>query len=299
VNRVVASLCTGPAHVVYELVKLQTLRQHWDGPTVVHCSQDDTAALLDPACREFDCELRRVELIEVAKKSNQQFSSKVAFFADGTFPGKHCLYLDSDLIICDRLTELFEQAEEYGVCLTQFCEWRTGGNGLIAKRIRKWVEVDPTAEEIAERTIAGNYPSPNGGIVCGRVGAGEFVHWLAWCKRGMQTFINDETALQMLYPIWAERGAATMLEGGTFNCSPKHKPPSLSWSDVVICHGHGDSFVRPNKQGVSHWLPIFNACLRDNVGGCAEWDLFALGNKWIKQNFVMVDGQLELKGDVR
>jgi hypothetical protein len=63
--------------------------------------------------------------------------------------------------------------------------------------------------------------------------------------------------------------------GGRWNCSPikKYRPKDMAEEDVVVWHFHGDSATRFEKspEGVAMWWAEYQGCLRDNVGGIAEW----------------------------
>lgn len=281
-NRSVIFLMTGKAHVPYLLVCLRTLRDNYDGDVVIYCTEDETAKLCYPLGQCFDADVRRTEAMKLRK--NVQFTTKVRLFAEGNeLPEGVVAYLDADLIIRQPLDRMFEGAETYGSCFTQFCDWVTNC-GIIEKRIRRFYEFDVDHHRI-DGALANANPSPNGGVFAVNHESCRDLcrEWLDWTVKGNSSFIADETALNILFPVWSLYNAASIITGGRFNCSPKHKPESLAWDDVHILHGHGDSFARPEKKGVEHWWPLFVDCWRTNLGGCRDWSEWHCGNKHLRK----------------
>lgn len=279
-NRSVVYLMTGKAHVPYLLVCLHTLRQHYDGQVVIYCTEDDTAKLCYKLGERFGAEVRRTEAMKLPK--NVQFTTKVRLFAEAIeLPEGVACYLDADLIIRSSIDILFEAAAIHGFCATQFCEWTTQG-GIIARRIERFREFK-VDQSLVDEALNKPYPSPNGGVFAAVPGMPCCKEWLAWTVEGNPSFIADETALNILLPKWMQSMEAGVIAGGAFNCSPKHKPESLAWDEVVILHGHGDSFARPEKKGVEHWLPLFRECWQNNLGGCRDWKEWHCGNKHLRK----------------
>ena len=61
---------------------------------------------------------------------------------------------------------------------------------------------------------------------------------------------------------------------------------SVPDDEVVIWHGHGDCWVRPDKceKGTKMWWSWYQRCLEENLGGIAEWnDEVVPKNKWLKK----------------
>ena len=78
----------------------------------------------------------------------------------------------------------------------------------------------------------------------------------------------------------------TVTASGMYNNSPIYQSKNLRDEDVVVWHFHGDSNARPDKnkgrgqRGVDLWWPIYQHCLRENIGGIAEWR-GSVENKWL------------------
>ncbi len=113
----------------------------------------------------------------------------------------------------------------------------------------------------------------NGGVFCCHPGSPTLARWHEWTKIARKIFISDETALHAVMPKAMQANEMDVLLGGAYNCSLKYQPGTLADADVRIWHVHGDCNARPQKslRAVEMWWPEYRECLRDNVGGIADW----------------------------
>jgi len=130
------------------------------------------------------------------------------------------------------------------------------------------------------------WPSVNGGVWAARPSSPVLPKWYEWTDAAKRNvFIADEAVLHVCSAAFCPTGDMVILCGGAFNCSPKYQPKELLDEHVRIRHFHGDSNVRIGKsqKGYSLWWPIWQTCLDQNIGGCAEWTLEEIGNRWMKK----------------
>jgi len=206
------------------------------------------------------------------------------------------LYLDADTTVHGDLSLLFESAEQFGFCATQWNDWWTGP-GMARKRVEALLEVEGIpAEAIYGITKSGvNWPSVNGGVWAAKPSSPVLPKWHDWTLACGGLFISDERVLHVMQSEFCPVGRmTTLMDKGRWNSSPIHRSPDIGDEDVVVWHYHGDANVRPDKSGgrgrkaVDIWWPIYWECLRENVGGMADWKDSVLrspanrsGNKWL------------------
>lgn len=287
-------LMSGPAHLPYLAASLYTLLQHWSGPVDIHC-WPETCHILQPALERYPI----AGTVTVWREpdyygKNDQFLDKQQV-AMGYAPDDTVLYLDADTTIHGDLELLFDLAEDYGFCATQFNDWTTGQSRMIRKRIGDLLSYPEIVENIGgwiTPIVNGSesVPSVNGGVWAAKPDCRLLPHWyrltmMATVPRS--TFIADEKVLHVLAYLYGGLGEAyTLKEDGRWNCSPKHQPRSLADNKVVVRHYHGDSCCRPAKckRGVDLWWPVLEACLEANTLGVRDWlRLVWRQNKWLKK----------------
>jgi hypothetical protein len=269
---------SGPAHLPYLMASLVTLRKHWSGQVIVNAWPESYRFISD-----LDSELS----VAVQQRSpeyrgkNDQFLDKMKVVMQ-CHPNDVVLYLDADTTIHGDLSPLFESAEKTGFCATQFCGWRSN-EGIARGRVADLLKYPKIPKELVQEVIDHLWPSVNGGVWAAKPTSPVLPLWYEWTKVCIDRFIADECVLHVLMAkFWPDE--MYVLQGGRWNCSPleKFQPKGLCDEDVVIRHYHGDSNVRPDKseKGFRLWWPIWEECLRKDVGGCRGW-YQGVGNKWM------------------
>ena len=269
-NRAITYVMSYPAHLLYLVVSLRSLRRHWNGPVFVH-AWPESIELVKRIEEDSHLDVLAVPWEPEYRGKNAQFESK-QLVVQSAAPENLILYLDADTLIAGPLDELFDRAAEFGFLATQFCEWVTTGKIMQSriKRLRKFPNID---QGPVEEVLARRWPSVNGGIFCCHPNSPVLSKWHAWTKVARSIFISDETVLHAVMPQAVWMGSMDVYPGGVYNCSPKYQPSTLPDSEVKIWHFHGDCNSRPQKslRSVLMWWPEYQECLRDNVGGMAEW----------------------------
>ncbi len=280
-KRQVCYLMSGCAHLPYLVVSLHTLRRHWKGDVAVYAWPESWPLALrigeDLRLNLTDVRRREAEY----SRRNSQFFDKIALFQ--TFPEDTVsLYLDADTTVHSDINPLFDAAEQYGFCATQFNSWTTAGR-IIGGRVRSLLEFPEIDPQAIRDTVEYEWPSVNGGVWACKSSSPVLPLWLRWSLAANATFIPDEKVLHVMQPLFVPRRQMTVLcEDGRYNSSTHNQSPHLPDDRVVIYHGHGDSFVRPQKspRGYAMWWPLYQECLEQNIGGIADWRK-DIQNKWM------------------
>lgn len=267
-------LMSHAAHMPYLVASLHTLRRWWTGEVAVYAwpesfefvnrmAKDDRLAVTETRKR-----------MPEYKGRNAQFLDKIRLMQSfNVGPGLN-LYLDADTTIHGYLGPLFKLAGDHGFVTTQFNDWMSTG-GIPRNRIKRLRQFPEIDQALVERVLAEPWPSVNGGVFCCRPDSPVLPLWERWTVAALKVFIADEAVLHLMQPLFYPSGELVTMTGGRFNCSPmRFQPKGLPDGDVVIRHYHGDSNVRPDnksKKGFDLWWPIYQHCLKENVGGMADW----------------------------
>lgn len=260
-------LMSGAAHTPYLVVSLANLRNHWVGKVVVYAypeSYEICKRIAADSRLRIECKLWE----PVYQGKNGQFINKTVMMQK--IDTEYGLYLDADTIVRGTIDQLFHEAAATGFVATQFGLWESNGR-VIRNRIERLLNTEINQDSV-KRLLSTPYPSVNGGVFCCHRNSPVLPYWFESTMKVKNIFIADETVLHVLQDIFND-GSFSVLKGGKYNCSPRHKPENLANEQIHIWHGHGDSFVRPGKSsfGVNLWYPEYLRCLKINLGGMQEW----------------------------
>lgn len=280
-RRQVVYLMSAPAHLPYLIVSLRSLREHWHGEVVVY-AWSESIELVKRICEDANLCVSCVEWEPEHRKRNAQFECKQL-----VMQSLDCdvgLYLDADTMINGPIDLVFEAAEEFGFAATQFNDWTTKGR-KVSRRIRNLLDYPEIQRSYVEEALEKEWPSVNGGVFASQPSSPVLPLWHKWTKVARPIFISDETVLHVMMPVFTPVGKLAVATGGKYNRSPKFPMKNLPDDEVSIWHFHGDCNTRQAKspKGVSMWWPAYQSCIRDNVGGIAEWDKDILHNRHLNQ----------------
>lgn len=287
-------LMSGTPHLPYLVVALSTLRNHYFGDVVVHAYPESFPTV---SCIVEDERIRAEAKLysPTYTGKNSQFINKIIMMQQ--IEADVGLYIDADTIINGSLDPLFNLAEMHGFVATQFCDW-VSNKGVIRNRVRGMLGRDGIDQVAVQKVLLEPFPSVNGGVFGCLPFSQVLEKWYVWTMLVKNLFIADETVLHAIMGLYStcsdQFAGSNKLEGlkefvvacgGKWNCSPKYQPKSLKDEDVIIWHGHGDSFVRPKKshKGFDLWWPLCQKCLRDNVGGMRNW-IRNVNNRFLRES---------------
>jgi hypothetical protein len=261
-------LMSGVPHLPYLTVSLRTLSDHLGDFDVRVYAWPESYPIVKRIVR--DTEFQAYEIEPEYRGRNDQFICKIKLMS--SIDCDYGLYLDADTIIRGDVSPFFRLAEEFGFCMTQFNDWGTSGS-IIRNRLERLKGRAPIDQKVVHELLSKKWPSVNGGVFSCSPSSTILNTWHAWTMAVKDIFIADETVLHAIMVGCEGSNQTTVVCGGHYNASPKYRPKNLKDEDVVIWHGHGDSFLRPNKspKGVYLWWPIYQECLKSNYGGIAEW----------------------------
>jgi hypothetical protein len=287
-TRWIMYLISGSPHLPYLVTSLYTLRNHWSGPVMV-CAWDESIEI----ARKIGNEPRLLSHLGIHVAHDvptyrgkcDQFARK-SQLAKGFPSDTTILYLDADTMVYGDLSPLFDAAERYGFCATQFNNW-TMANGIPRSRVNGLRAFPAIPAELIDRvTTDPKFPSVNGGVWATRPDSPVLPLWHEWTMAARSTFIADEKVLHLLAAKFGDTGELTVAMGGRWNCSAmeKFQPTDLPDEEVVVRHFHGDSATRPDKspKGCTLWREVFEECCRLNIGGIRDW-YRTVGNKWLNK----------------
>lgn len=267
-NKTIFYLMSGPAHLPYLVVSLDSLRNHWDGKVVVY-AWPESIGIVEHIAQDERLAIEPVEWKPDRTGRNAQFECKIQIAQ--TIECDVGLYLDADTMIQGNLDRLFDEADDYGFVATQFNDWTTHDR-LVPGRIKGMRQFPEIDQDAVEELINHDYFSVNGGIWAFKPSSPVLPKWYEWTCLARPIFISDETVLHVMQIIF-RKGEFYTLSGGDYNCSCKFQPKHLKDEDVVIRHFHGNCNTKWSKsqRGVKIWYPHFYRCLRSNVGNIRDW----------------------------
>lgn len=278
----VVYLISHPQHLPYLVVSIKHLRKHWAGEVLVY-TWSESEAFVRQIASDKRLDIRMVKQDPSYRGKNDQFFQKLQIMQQ--FINGPNLYLDADTMPNGDLGKLFDNAESYGFCATQFSNWYSNV-GQAKNRVLRLTNYDHIPYNLIDESVRFRYPSVNGGVFCCLPWSPVLKKWEAWtnpCKK--ELFIADETVLHVICREFEPKDQLHILTGH-YNCSPKQKwwPANSSLSDLKIIHFHGDSNCRPNKSqfGFDLWWPEYQEVLNDNLGNIQGWK-DQIGNKYLKQ----------------
>ncbi len=272
-------LLSHPAHACFLVCSVETLRHHSpDIPINLHAWPESA---MSPRERRH-CTINSVDICQEIAKAYDNVQVVVAS------PGqkarkRHLIHkieiiydrggmlLDADTLINNPIDDFFVESEGFEVTTTQFCDWHTN-KPIMVTRIKRLLDIEGIEHEYVNQAITNPYPSPNVGVFSAEKNSKILKEWRDWSIKAAGVFIADETTFQCLQIKYADQ--VNVLLGGKYNCSTmKYQPKGLEDDDVVVWHGHGASFVRPNKavRGHAMWFHIFKQFLETNKCKAKEW----------------------------
>lgn len=270
-NKRIIYMVTYPGHLHNAVVSIRSLRRYWDGEIHLYTwseSYEVGKRIAEDDRLGITCHLRE----PLWKRGGTRAQSEDKQLLIQSLDCDLALYLDADTLICGSLEKLFLSAYTVGFCATQFNRWTTARR-TPRKRIeglRQFSEIDQT---LVDSLLGRDWPSINTGVFACKPSSPVLDLWYRYTVAARAMFIADETAFQPMLPRFIPTEEMWVETGGHFNSSAKFQDPNLKDEDVVVWHFHGGCNVRPKKspKGVELWLPEYDECVKDNVGGIRDW----------------------------
>jgi len=246
------------------IVSLYSLRQVYsDNISIFYPTRDkDDHEFAIGVCKQvasiFDCNVQEIDPCVPAGK-NRVFLERTKYHE--VTPYDVSLSIDSDTVVLDaRITDYLDKAEKYEFVLASFAEWKTH-KGTIAKRIKYWEKHFP--DVISDALEFG--PGINCGCFAFRKDAEMMGSWYDSAVLGRESFICDETCMQVLLPHHEH-----WVMPSRYNTSCKYDQHINDDGYPIMVHFHGKKHCRIGDDGQpkhnsEYWLYFFERCINDGV----------------------------------
>jgi hypothetical protein len=248
-------------------VSIYSLRKVYDGPITVVAN--------DNVPHEFTEKLKTqgVTIRRVSREDEDAGTHKTALLMKCAVniwaPYDVNVFLDCDTLVLKPFDELFGWAEEHSLVFCQFANWKASKRA-IANRIKQLGPDGKGAATQEEVDAAIAYPAAvNIGVFAFKQDATMFDEWYDLAIQGMDLFIPDEAACQVLLPKH-EHYLAPQIFNHT--CNKLALDP-----DARVLHYHGKKHVYLEKTHgtAQHWIDCFREAYE------LDWmDMKEIYNKW-------------------
>ncbi len=267
-NSTVVYVISGPGYLPYLITSLFSLRNVYDGRITV-CAWPESFWYVKKIALDSRLSIEPVLCEPEYRGKNSQFLHKIKI-CNSLIQYDKLFYLDADTLVMQFPCELLDCCDEFDLVATCFCNWTTN-NSIMRRRISWLLQVGDIPSQLVSRAMNEPYKSPNGGVFVCRPNNGTLSKWYEWTFVAKRKFIADELILQILQ---IDNPKMFVAGDGRFNCSMSRLQPShLMDTDVMVWHGHGNSFGRPEKSYRAHmaWKNLFLRCIENNIGCVTEW----------------------------
>lgn len=276
---------SGTSCLIRTIVCLYSLRQVYDGNIVIfYPSRDcDDNKFAIKVCERagdiFNCEVKMIDM-NVSKGKNRIFLERTKYHTKTPFDVS--MSLDSDTIVLDRrIQDYLDAAEENEYSIASFAKWGTS-RGMICRRILYWHVHYP---DLIEAAVA--YGSAiNCGCFAFRKDSRLMNAWYEHALVGRNTFIADETCMQVLLPHYPHQ-----LLSSNYNTSCKYDKHITDKDYPVMIHYHGKKHCRFDDNGKpkNHchlWLNFLAECVRKGIFDKLGMDISQnnYGDKMFRKN---------------
>jgi len=247
----------GNKHACVAAVSVWSLLRWYNGPILFLVGDNLGAEYADKIANSVGARAE-VKMFPVpVQRKNTGYAAKPRIPALSPF--RFTIQLDADTVVVGPLGELWPTHDQETV-LTQFAHWTSNGGDIVSSRIKWWSECAPNFVRYA---LQHELPAINTGILSYGVDSQLCKKaWLEMTMRNPESFINDEIAMQIVFPHFPH----VRVLDDRWNFSPIH---SRKKSDIRIQHHHGRKHVRPDA--IKHWWPHFAACYQENFAGIRSW----------------------------
>jgi len=268
----------GTEMIIRAIVALYSLRKHYSGPITFYV-EDPCLPEFEKVLTDFGC-----NVIHLPESKEDVFIKKNYLFNNPPYDKN--LWLDLDIVVVDKIDEMFNALSEVDVCIPHFWNKYTtqGKENLCSGRIKKFqghIENDFIQEAL------NNHPSINTGVIAFKKSEQwkSFAEtWIQLAKIGVEikSYIPEEVAFSVLYPSIDRWGLKIGIMSGNYNiyvlddavyenptvyhfCGNKH-----CISDIQNCKIWKDTFEGMRKSNISNinsFLPYADKRLKEYLSG--------------------------------
>lgn len=250
----------GSKHACVAAVSVWSLIRHYNGPILFLVGDNEGAKYAEKIANSVGTRAE-VKMFPIpAQRRNTGYAAKPRIPALSPF--RFTIQLDADTVVTGPLGELWPSHDQETV-LTQFAHWTTAGN-IISSRVKWWQTIsEPPVPKLVRYSLEHELPAINTGVLSYGVDSKLCkAAWLELTMKNPESFINDEIAMQLLFPHFEH----VRVLNDKFNFSPLFSNPR---NDVAIVHHHGRKHLRP--EALKIWWPCFTAAYRENFAKIRQW----------------------------
>jgi hypothetical protein len=245
-------------------VSLYSLRKVYDGPIALFFPRRDrklnpeSISFCFAIADYFNCTPIEIDVgVEFGK--NLVFLERTHYHK--ITPFETSISIDSDtIVVSPRIVDYFDAAEKNEFSIAKFGTWGTRG-GVIRKRLSVWEDLYP---ELMEDAIEFG-SAINCGCFCFRRDAKIMQDWFDHAVKRRDTFIADETCMQLLLPQYPHK-----LMDACYNTSCKYDKKIHEDGYPVMIHYHGKKHCRLNDKGKplfrsERWVEVYDRCRQEDI----------------------------------
>lgn len=176
-------------------VMLHSLREHYEGNVSIIADSSSINTCKEIADK-YSANVVRADFPQLEK--NTAYLN--ACLMHTVTPYDNTLWIDSDCLVLNRFSEVFDYIKESQFVIAQFSDWTTY-RGLVHKRIKSWGEFHP---DMVEKALSFG-PAINCGVFGFSSESQLAKDWYDKALPGKMGFIPDETCCQLMLPFYPHR----------------------------------------------------------------------------------------------
>jgi len=286
---------SGDSCLIRLIVSLYSLRRVYDGNIVIFYPMRDVGdhnfsiGICKKLGEIFNCDVQRIKNLAPEGK-NRVFLERTKYHT--VTPFDISMSIDSDTVVMSpKIVDFLDFAEDYEYVVASFADWGTS-SGMVSKRIKFWEEHYP---ELIEDALSFG-PAINCGCFAFRKDAEIMGEWYNKAIKGRDSFICDETCMQILLPQYPHK-----ILGSQYNTSCKHDININLPGYPVMVHFHGKKHCRMHNSGLPMnnadiWMYFFYQCITNGIFADLEMDVLEkhYGDKIFTQHLDQIKTFLDI-----
>jgi len=175
------------------------------------------------------------------------------------------LFLDSDTLILNPITELFDMIKEHEFIVPQFAHWTTA-NKKIQKRLSHWKDFEP---QLFDKAISSRMPSINVGVY-GFIKTSELMaNWFDLTIKNVRASLPEESTCHLLLNKYPSK-----IIDSIYNYSCKHDKKHIKTAKIIHYHGRKHCRKDQNNNYIYnsiYWVQIWQSLFNINFCDVRSW----------------------------
>lgn len=248
----------GTEMIIRALVALYSIRKHYNGAITFYV-EDPCPIEFEQALRGFNC-----DVVHLQESKDHPLIKKTMLFSHPPYDKN--IFLDLDVIVVDKIDEMFNALSEVNVCIPHFEEKYTSNikENLCSARVKKYQGyMDDTFIQVA----LNNHEAINTGVMCFKRSLQweKFVgDWIKLARRGIEIKapIVDETSFQVIYPSIDKWDLKIKILPGNYNI---YVLSNKNYDNPKIYHFCGNKHCTSDTPLSAIWKNTFEEMRKNNA----------------------------------